>query len=426
VSVAGEARTAGARAWLRSHWQRLAVLAAVVGPGIITANVDNDAGGITTYSLAGAIYGYRLLWTIIPVALALYVVQEMSSRLGVVTGKGLSDLIREQFGVKATVYLMLALLVTNLGNTMAEFAGLASALEIVGVPRWVSVPLGAAFVWWLVTWGTHRAVEKVFLLASAFYVSYVISGVLAKPDWGAVLSATVTPSFTASLPFVVMVVGIIGTTIAPWMQFYQQAAVVEKGISTRNLRESRIDVAVGTTMAVVVVWFIVVACGATMHKAGIPIHDARDAAHALVPLAGRYAGLLFGFGLFNASLFAAAILPLSTAYSVCEGMGWERGIDNHPREAPWFYAIYTALIVLGAGFILIPGVPLLKVLYLSQVANGVVLPAVLVFMLLLANRRDLLGQHVNSKGFNLVAWVLVISLSVMTVFLTVAGLLGIG
>ncbi|MGE5236279.1 MAG: Nramp family divalent metal transporter [Acidobacteriota bacterium] len=412
------------RAWLSARWQRLALLAAVVGPGIITANVDNDAGGITTYSLAGAIYGYRLLWTVVPVAVALYVVQEMSSRLGVVTGKGLSDLVREQFGVKATVYLMIALLFINLGNEMAEFAGLAAALEIVHVPRWVSVPLGAGFVWWLVTWGTYRAVEKAFLLASGFYVAYVISGVMAKPDWGQVLFHTVTPSVEPSLPFVVMVVGIVGTTIAPWMQFYQQAAVVEKGITTKYLREARLDVAIGTVMAVVVVWFIVVACGATLHVAGIPITTAADAAHALTPLAGRYAGLLFGFGLFNASLFAAAILPLSTAYSVCEGMGWERGIDNRVREAPWFYAIYTALIVLAAGTILVPGVPLLRVLYWSQVANGVLLPAVLVFMLVLSNRRDLLGDHVNSRTFNVVAWVLVSALIGMTLFLTVASLVG--
>ena len=402
------------------------MLAAVVGPGIITANVDNDAGGITTYSLAGAIYGYRLLWTVIPVALALFVVQEMSSRLGVVTGKGLADLMREEFGVKATFYLMVALLVTNWGNTMAEFAGLAAALEIVHVPRLISVPIGAVFVWWLVTWGTYRAVEKVFLLASAFYVSYVISGIMAKPDWGNVLASTVTPSFEANLPFVVMVIGIVGTTIAPWMQFYQQAAVVEKGIPTRNLREARLDVAVGSVMAVIVVWFIVISCGATLHRAGIPIKSAADAAHALAPLAGRYAALLFGFGLFNASLFAAAILPLSTAYSVCEGMGWERGIDKKLNEAPWFYGIYTALIALGAGAILVPGVPLLKVLYLSQVANGILLPAVLLFMLILANRRDLMGENVNSRTFNFVAWVLVGSLIVMTLFLSVATLLGLG
>jgi Mn2+/Fe2+ NRAMP family transporter len=412
--------------WLANRYRRLALLAAVVGPGIITANVDNDAGGITTYSLAGAQYGYTLLWTVIPVALALYVVQEMSSRLGVVTGKGLSDLVREEFGVKATVYLMLVLFAVNLGNEMAEFAGIATALEIIGVPRWVSVPLAAGFVWWLVTWGTYRIVEKAFLVASGFYVTYVISGVLAKPDWVEVTRSTVLPTMTMQLPMVLMVIGIVGTTIAPWMQFYQQAAVVEKGVSTRHLREARIDVLVGTVMAVVVVWFIIVACGATLHRAGIPIDNAADAAQALVPLAGRYAGLLFGFGLFNASLFASAILPLSTAYSVCEGMGWERGIDKRLREAPWFYGIYTALIVVGAAAILLPGVPLLKVLYFSQVANGLLLPVVLVFMLVLANRRDLLGEHVNSGVFNAVAVTLFVTLIALSLFLAGATLLGLG
>jgi len=410
--------------WLGARRQRLAVALAVVGPAIVTANVDNDAGGITTYSLAGAVYGYRMLWTVIPTALALYVVQEMCSRLGVVTGKGLADLVREQFGVTATVYLMLGLLVTNLGNTMAEFAGLAAALEIVHIPRLVSVPAGAVLVWWLVTWGTYRSVEKVFLVASGFYVTYVVSGVMARPDWGAVLRCTVTPSIEGSLPFVTMLVGLVGTTIAPWMQYYQQAAVVEKGISTRYLREARIDVAVGSAMTEVVAWFIIVACAATLYPAHVRIDQAADAARALVPLAGRYAGFLFGFGLLNASLFSAAILPLSTAYSVCEGLGWERGIDKKPREAPLFYGIYTALIVVGAGAILLPGVPLLKVLYLSQVANGILLPAVLVFMLVLANRRDLLGEHVNSRAFNVVAWGLVASLIAMTLFLTVATVFG--
>ncbi|MGQ9835470.1 MAG: Nramp family divalent metal transporter [Thermoanaerobaculaceae bacterium] len=414
------------RAWLSQRWRQLVQVMGVIGPGIITANVDNDAGGITTYSLAGAQFGYALLWTIVPVALCLYVVQEMASRLGVVTGKGLSDLIREHFGVKATVYLMLAVLVTNLGNTMAEFAGFAAALEIVGVPRWVSVPLGAFFVWWLVTWGTYRVVEKVFLVASVFYLTYVASGIMAKPDWAEVVQATFTPEIRWQLPYILMMVGIVGTTIAPWMQFYQQAAVVEKGLSTRNLREARWDVIMGAVMAVVVVWFIVVACGATLYRAGIPIKDAQDAALALEPLAGKYASLLFGFGLFNASLFAAAILPLSTAYSICEGIGWERGIDKKLKEAPEFYSLYTLMIVLGAGSILIPGLPLLKVLYLSQVANGVLLPFVLIFMLVLANNREMLGDAVNSRLFNVLAWGLAVVLILLSLGLTVASFFGVG
>lgn len=414
------------RAWLSQRYRQLVLVMGVLGPGIITANVDNDAGGITTYSLAGAQFGYALLWTMVPVALCLYVVQEMASRLGVVTGKGLSDLIREHFGVRATVYLMLAVLVTNLGNTMAEFAGFAAALEIGGVPRWVSVPLGALFVWWLVTWGTYRVVEKAFLVASVFYLTYVASGIMAKPDWAEVVQATFTPEVRWQLPYILMMVGIVGTTIAPWMQFYQQAAVVEKGLSTRNLREARWDVAIGTVMAVVVVWFIVVACGAILYRAGIPIKDAQDAALALEPLAGKYASLLFGFGLFNASLFAAAILPLSTAYSICEGIGWERGIDKKLREAPEFYSLYTLMIVLGAGTILIPGLPLLKVLYLSQVANGFLLPFVLVFMLILANNREILGDAVNSRLFNVLAWGLSVVLVLMSLGLTVASFFGVG
>lgn len=414
------------RAWLSRRWRQLVLVMGVLGPGIITANVDNDAGGITTYSLAGAQFGYALVWTIVPVALCLYVVQEMASRLGVVTGKGLSDLIREHFGVKATVYLMLAVLVANLGNTMAEFAGLAAALEIGGVPRWVSVPLGALFVWWLVTWGTYRVVEKAFLVASIFYFTYVASGIMAKPNWAEVVQATFTPEIRWQLPYILMMVGIVGTTIAPWMQFYQQAAVVEKGLSTRNLREARWDVAIGTVMAAVVVWFIVVACGATLYRVGTPIKDAQDAALALEPLAGTYASLLFGFGLFNASLFAAAILPLSTAYSICEGIGWERGIDKKLKEAPEFYSLYTLMIVLGAGSILIPGLPLLKVLYLSQVANGVLLPFVLIFMLVLANNREILGDAVNSRLFNVLAWGLAVVLILMSLGLTVASFFGVG
>lgn len=414
------------RAWLSRRWRQLVLVMGVLGPGIITANVDNDAGGITTYSLAGAQFGYAFLWTIVPVALCLYVVQEMASRLGVVTGKGLSDLIREHFGVKATVYLMLAVLVANLGNTMAEFAGLAAALEIGGVPRWVSVPLGALFVWWLVTWGTYRVVEKAFLVASVFYFTYVASGIMAKPNWTEVVQATFTPEIRWQLPYILMMVGIVGTTIAPWMQFYQQAAVVEKGLSTRNLREARWDVAIGTVMAAVVVWFIVVACGATLYRVGIPIKDAQDAALALEPLAGKYASLLFGFGLLNASLFAAAILPLSTAYSICEGIGWERGIDKKLKEAPEFYSLYTLMIVLGAGSILIPGLPLLKVLYLSQVANGVLLPFVLIFMLVLANNREMLGDAVNSRLFNVLAWGLAVVLILMSLGLTVASFFGVG
>ncbi|HEX7409849.1 MAG TPA: Nramp family divalent metal transporter [Candidatus Binatia bacterium] len=389
---------------------------AVVGPGIITANVDNDAGGITTYSLAGAQFGYGLLWTLIPITVALIVVQEMCARMGVVTGKGLADLIREQFGVKATFYVMVALLFANLTNTIAEFAGVAAALEIFGVSKYVSIPVAALLVWWLIVYGTYRRVEKVFLVACLFYVSYIISGFMARPPWGEVLTRMVVPEFSWRGEYLAMLIGVVGTTIAPWMQFYLQAAVVEKGVKLSNYRYSYYDVVVGCIVTDVVALFIIVACAATLYTHHISVQSAQDAALALAPLAGKYCAGLFAFGLFNASLFAASILPLSTAYYVCEGFGWETGIDNKFRDAPQFFGLYTALILLGSVFILIPGFPLLAVMYLSQVVNGILLPFVLIFILLLVNRTDLMGKYVNSRTYNIVAW----SASAIMILLTVA------
>ncbi len=383
---------------------RLALVIAVIGPGIITANVDNDAGGITTYSLAGAQFGYGLLWTLIPITVALIVVQEMCARMGVVTGKGLADLIREQYGVKMTFYVMVALLFANLANTVAEFAGVAAALEIFGVSKYVSIPAAGLFVWWLVVYGTYRRVENVFLVACVFYVAYLISGFLARPPWGEVLTRMVVPAFSWRADYVVMLIGLVGTTIAPWMQFYLQAAVVEKGVRLAEYRYSRYDVVVGCIVTDVVAMFIIVACAATLFQKHISIETAKDAALALAPLAGKYCAGLFAFGLFNASLFAASVLPLATAYYVCEGFGWETGIDKKFREAPQFFGLYSALIVLGSVFILIPRFPLLTVMYLSQVLNGMLLPFVLIIILLLVNRRDLMGTHVNSRAFNLIAW----------------------
>jgi NRAMP (natural resistance-associated macrophage protein)-like metal ion transporter len=397
---------------------RLLTILAVVGPGVITSNVDNDAGGITTYSLAGAQFGYGFLWLLLPLTVALVVVQEICARMGVVTGKGLADLIREHYGVKATFYIMVALLFTNLANTMAEFAGVAAALEIFGVARYVSVPLAALFVWWLVVYGTYRRVEKVFLVACVFYGAYLISGFLAQPPWGEVLRRMVVPEWSMRPAYLVMLIGIVGTTIAPWMQFYLQSAVVEKGVRLADYRYSRLDVIVGSVIAVVVAMFIMVACAATLHARGVGIQTAQDAALALEPLAGVYCAGLFAFGLFNASLFAASVLPLSTAYYVCEGLGWETGIDKKFREAPQFFGLYTALIVLGAAMILIPEFPLLAVMYWSQVVNGVLLPFVLIFMLLLVNRPDLMGSYVNSRLFNVIAWgtsAIVIVLTIMMI-----------
>jgi Mn2+/Fe2+ NRAMP family transporter len=401
---------------------RLALFLAVVGPGFITANVDNDAGGIYTYSLAGAQFGYSLLWTMIPITIALIVVQEMASRMGAVTGKGLSDLIREEFGFRVTFFLMLALVVTNFGNVVAEFAGVASSLELFGVSRHIVVPLAALAVWGIVVHGTYSGVEKIFLAASGFYVCYIIAGLLAHPDWKAAVVSTFSRPTAAGIrnySYLFMVIGLVGTTIAPWMQFYLQASVVEKGITPRQYHASRWDVILGCIFTDVVAWFIIVACAATLYASGhTEIKDAADAAQALRPLArGDWAYLLFAAGLFNASLFAASILPISTAYAVCEGLGFESGLDKKFHEAPAFYWLYTALIVLGAGVLLTPRFPLVHVIVVSQVVNGIVLPFVLIFMLLLANDRELMGEHVNARWYNVVASITVAVMILLTLLL---------
>jgi NRAMP (natural resistance-associated macrophage protein)-like metal ion transporter len=399
---------------LRSRWARLALILSVVGPGIITANVDNDAGGIATYSQAGAEFGYSLLWTLIPITFALILVQEMTARMGVVTGKGLSDLIRERFGVKSTFYVMLALVVANLGNTVAEFAGVAGSMEIFGVPRWVSVPAVAVLVWALVVKGTARIVERIFLAACTFYLAYLIAGFLAKPDWSAVTRGTFIPTLEINGPVLTMVVTLVGTTIAPWMQFYLQSAIVEKGVRIEDYRLSRLDVIVGCVVTDVVAFFIVLACGATIFKAGGHIETAKDAALALRPLAGKYASALFAFGLLNASVFAASILPLSTTYYVCEAFGWESGIDKRRDEAPQFYALYAVMIGLGAGLVLLPNLPLLRIMLLSQTANGVLLPFILVFMLLLAGDERLMGRYRNGRWLSIASWLTTAVLIVLT------------
>lgn len=405
--------------WLKLWKIRILLFVSVVGPGFITSNVDNDAGGIYTYSFAGAQYGYSLLWAIVPMMIALVVVQEMGARMGAVTGKGLSDLVREEFGLRITFTLMLALVVTNFGNVVANFAGVASSLELFGISKYVSVPLSAAVVWWMVVKGTYKGMEKVFLIASLFYVAYIAAGVLARPDWfKALISLVPRPSQTpiTNPAYLFLVTGMIGATIAPWMQFYLQASVVEKGVTMRTYRALRIDVIVGSIFAPIVAAFIVVACAAALNSAGYTqIHDAADAAQALRPLAGRYAFILFAAGLFNASLFASCIIPLSTSYTVCEGLGFESGLDKKFSEAPFFYWLYTTLIVAGAGVVLLPEFPLLRVAVLSQVINGVLLPFILIFMLRLVNNRDIMGEHVNSRLYNAVAWITTVAMVVLTV-----------
>ncbi len=409
---------------LRLHWRRLAWLFAILGPGVITSNVDNDAGGIYTYSLCGARYGYSLLWVLVPVTVALVVVQEMCARMGTVTGKGLADLIREHFGLRVTFVIMMGVLLTNFGNSVAEFAGLASSLELFGISRYVSVPLGAAFVWWLVVFGSYKSVEKVFLVACLIYLAYPFSGLMAQPDWTATLEGSLVPRMPMDLAGVSMVVGIVGTTIAPWMQFYLQSSVVEKESKVSDYGQLRIDVILGSIMAVVVAFFIVVACAATLHKEGVrEISSAAEAARALAPLAGRYASWLFAVGLANASLFAASILPLATAYSVCEGLGLEAGVDRSFGEAPEFYWLYTLLIVGSAGMILLPGAPLLRIILVSQILNGVLLPVILVFMLLLVNRESLMGRFTNGRAYDVVAWATVAVLMVLTGLLVVTSFL---
>ena len=413
--------------WRR--WRtRLMLFFAVLGPGFITANVDNDSGGILTYSQAGAQYGYTLLWTIIPITLALIVVQEMCARMGVVTGKGLSDLIREEFGLRITFVVMILLVIVNFGNVMAEFAGIAGSMQLFHLSKYISVPVCAFIVWILIVKGDYKSVEKVFLIASSVYIAYILAGVLSGPDWHTALVQTVKlpgRSVWSDRNYVYMTIGVIGTTITPWMQFYLQSSIVEKGIGIKEYKHSRLDVIVGSIFTDVVAWFIIVACAATLFTHGVRnIGEASDAAEAMKPLAGQYAFILFAGGLFNASLFAACILPLSTAYTVCEGLGFESGLDKSFGEARFFYWFYTLLLALGAAAVLIPNFPLIKVIIGSQVLNGILLPVVLIFMLRLINRYELMGKYTNSRWFNAVAWltaIIVIALSLVLMWNTIHG-----
>jgi NRAMP (natural resistance-associated macrophage protein)-like metal ion transporter len=392
----------------------MALFLAIMGPGVITANVDNDAGGITTYSQAGAQFGLATLWIFIPMTIALIMIQEMVNRMGVVTGKGLSDLIREHFGVRWTFYLMLALLVTNFGNILAEFSGVAAAGELLGVPRWISVPLAAGFVWALVIAGTYASIERIFLVATLFYVAYIITGLRLNPDWLHVGTALVIPHITPERGYLLMLIGVIGTTIAPWMQFYQQASVVEKNIPLKDYKLSRLDTIIGGITVSLVALFIVVVCSETLFVHAVRIDTADQAAKALAPLAGRFASLLFAVGLLNASLFAASILPISTSYTICEAMGWESGLDHKFAEARHFYVLYTALIAIGAFLVMLPGLPLIPVMFFSQVINGIMLPFTLVPILMFVNNKRLMGEHVNSRLYNIFCWAFIIVITLMS------------
>jgi Mn2+/Fe2+ NRAMP family transporter len=408
---------------IRGLRRRLTLLLAVVGPGLITSNVDNDAGGISTYTQAGAQYGYALLWSLIPMTIALYVTEEMCARMGVITGKGLSDLIREEFGFRSTFFVMVVGFFVDLANVVAEFAGVAASMEIFHVSKYIAVPIAAILVWVLVLRGTYRQVEIIFLVACGFYVTYIISAVLAKPDWLQAAQHVVIPNLHFESGYLLTLTALVGTTIAPWQFFYLQAGFVEKKVGPRQYPQARADVLVGSISCMVIVFFIIVCTAATLYAQGFRnITDAAEAAKALVPLAGKWAGYTFAFGLLNASLFAATILPLSTAHVICEGLGFEAGIDHKFREARIFYGLYTVLIVVGAGIILLPHVPLWKILIFSQVGNGIWLPVVVIFILLLVNRRDLMGEYVNTLTFNIVAWVTAIAMIVLTLVLVYTSL----
>jgi len=400
---------------MRAMQLRLLAWLAVLGPGFITANVDNDPGGIFTYSLAGAKFGYALLWTLVPTTVALIVVQEMAARMGAVTGKGLSDLIREEFGLRITFFTMALLGLADYFNIAAEFAGLAAGSSLFGISKYIAVPIGAVLVWVVIVRGTYKPVERVLLVFSLIYFAYPVSAILGHPDWHKAVHDTLVPQFNHDPDYLLMIIGLIGTTITPWMQFYLQASVVEKGITKRNYNLCRADVIFGCIVTDVVAFFIVVACAATIYRTNHrDIADAAEAAKALAPFAGRFAYLLFAVGLINASLLSAAILPLATAYNICEGLGFESGVDRRFREAPIFYGLYTFLIACGAGFVLIPRLPLLKLLVLSQVFNGALLPFVLIFMLLLVNKKRIMGDSCNGWFGNLVA----VSTSVIMIALT--------
>lgn len=390
----------------RSLRTRLLFILSILGPGFITANVDNDAGGVATYTLAGAHFGNAFLWTMIPITVLLILVQELCARMAVATGKGLADLIRETYGLRATFYLMAVLVLANLGNVIAEFAGIAASLELFEIPKWASVPASAVFVWWLVTQSDYKRLEKVFLAACLLYLTYPLSAYMARPDWHHVVRDAFRPGFPQQAGALPMLVALIGATIAPWMQFYQQSSMVDKGLKPQDYNYAKWDVILGCIVTNVVAFFIIVACSATLFQSGVRVTDAAQAALSLKPLAGDYCAALFALGLLNASLFAACILPLSTAYSVCEGMGWQSGVNHYFEDAPQFYSLYTAIVGAGALVVLWPGFPLIRVMYGSQILNGLLLPVILFYCIRLAARKDIMGEHASSPGWDRVRWAL--------------------
>ena len=406
-----------------SMWKSFLLFFAIIGPGIITASIDNDASGITTYSVAGARYGTMLLWTLIPTTISLVVIQEMVARMGVVTGKGLSDLIRENYGVRATFFMMIILLVANFGTTVAEFAGWAASMEIFGLSKYIMVPIGAFIIWILVTRGSYRIVESVLLIACLLYFGYVVSGIMAKPECAKVFHSTLVPKVKLESEFVMLSIAIIGTTITPWMQFYLQSSIAEKGIKKEDYKYSKLDVIIGCFITNIIAFFIIVTCATTLFPNGIRINEAHEAAFALKPFAGEYASSFFAVSLANASILGAIIVPLATAYYICEAMGWETGINKSFKQAPQFMWIYTALIVIASLLVLIPDAPLVLLMVLSSVLNGILLPFVLVFALKLVNDKKIMGEYINSKKQNLISWATVGIIIVLTAALLVMKIL---
>ena len=409
----------------RPALRNLLIFLSVVGPGIITGSVDNDAGGITTYSVAGATYGYKLLWTLLPSFIALLTVQEMNARMGIVTGKGLADLIRENFGVRITFYIFIFLLVADIGNTATEFAGVAGSMMVFNIDKNFSVPLAAVAVWILVVKGNYKIAEKIFLIFSVFLLSYVVSAIAAKPNWAEIGNAMIKPEIQWDTPYLVTVLGLVGTTVAPWMQFYMQSSVIEKGIKIADYKYTIWDVVVGCIATVVVAFFIIVACGATLHVRGVQINEAKDAALSLKPLAGALAGEVFAFGLFVASVFSAAILPLATAYYVCEAFGFEAGISKKFSEAPQFYSLFTIIILIAVGIILLPNAPLIAITIWTQVLNAVLLPIVLICMMIIINKTDIMGEYTNKSYQNIIGWTTSIILIILSCVLLFSGV-GVG
>jgi Mn2+/Fe2+ NRAMP family transporter len=399
----------------KSFFTRLGLFAAILGPGIITGSVDNDAGGITTYSVAAAIYGYNLIWTLIPSFIVLIVIQEMNARMGIVTGKGLADLIRENAGVKVTFFIFIGLLIADIGNTTTEFAGVAGSMEVFGVSKYISVPVVGFMIWFLVVKGTYKIAERIFLLFSVSLLMYVVSAIMGKPHWGEIGHSIIHPQFDINTKSLAMIIGIIGTTIAPWMQFYMQSSVIEKGLKMKQFKYTLIDIVVGCVATVVVAFFIMVACASTLHEHGDKILEAKDAALALKPLAGEFASQVFAFGLFIASIFSATILPLATAFYVCEAFGFEAGIDKKWDEAKEFYVLYTGILIVGALIILIPNAPLISISLWTQVINGLLLPVVLVCMMLLVNNKKIMGKYVNKPTNNIIGWGAVIVLICLSI-----------